>query len=103
MQEMESPGGEQGRLCSNAERFTTSAFLGDVRIPKHELLRERVLMPVHLRPDDAKERLRVNQHLDPVLLDHLVKLPRLVNVFEVVRQAGASPIADSDPDQLRIR
>ena len=56
----------------------------------HRYAPQTVLLPVHLAPNDREERLAVDDDLDPVLLDDLVELGRLLDVFEVIRQTGAA-------------
>ena len=63
---------------------------------------EGVLLPIHLASDDAEEGFGINHDLDSVLLDDLVKLFGLVDVFEVVTHAGATLVADADPDEFRL-
>lgn len=63
---------------------------------------EGVLLPIHLASDDAEEGLGIDHDLDPVLLDDLVKLFGLVDVFEMVTHAGATLVADADPDEFRL-
>lgn len=42
---------------------------------KDEPRTQPIIPPVHLTPNDAEQRLRVDQYPYPILLDHLVKLP----------------------------
>lgn len=89
-------------MTSNHKRLAASTLLFNVRIAKDEATAQFVLGPVHLAADDAEERLAVDQDLDPILFHGLVKGPRFVDVFEVVRQTAAAPVLDSNPDELWI-
>ena len=62
-----------------------------------------ILLPVHLAPNDGEERLAVDQHLHPVLLHHLVKLARLFDVLEVIRQSCTALVLHAYADHLRRR
>lgn len=55
-----------------------------VRIAKYEPLVELVLDPIHFAPDDAEQRLAVDQDLYTILLYLLVKSSGFVDIIEVV-------------------
>src|SRR5699024_7872651 len=74
-----------------------------VGVPEDEALVELVLGPVHLAANDAEEGLAVDEHLDAILLDCLVKGARLVHVFEVVRQPAAAAVSHPNLDELGVR
>lgn len=76
--------------------------LTDVWVFEHKALVQLVLDIIHLTSDDAKERLAVDQDLDTILLNRLVKGAWLFNIFEMVRQAAASSVPYTDLDQLRL-
>ena len=64
---------------------------------------ETILLPVHLAPDNREEGLAVDQDLDPVLLYYLIKLARLLYVFEVVGKAGTALVPHANADHLGCR
>ena len=87
------------------DRPTAPARLDDVWIVEDKLCREPVLLPVHLGANDAEEGLAVDEDLNAVLLDTLVKLARLarLDVLEMVAHASTALVADSNSDQAAAR
>lgn len=80
--------------------FNRVGRLTYVGIPKNKFLIQLVFCPVHLAADDAEQGLAIDEHLDPVLLDRLVKRTGLVDIFEMVRQAAAAPIPNANFDEF---
>lgn len=104
---------EADALCSYCERLATTTCIFNVWVLEGELcadgekgkrlgdvdgwrdVPQRVLLPVHLAADDREQCFAVYEHLDAILLYYLVKLPRLVDVLEVVRQPRAALVPHS--------
>lgn len=84
------------------EGLSASASLLDVGIVEDKLCTEAIFLPVHLASDDTEKRLAVDQHLYAVLLDTLVESACFLglDVFKVVRHAGAALVAHTDTDEL---
>jgi len=80
-------------LCLCLERFSTAAGVRDIRIRESKSRTYSILGIVHLAPDYRKEGLRVNEYSYTVLLDNFIKLGWLIDIFEMVRHAGASFVA----------
>lgn len=59
-----------------------------------------IFLPVHLTPDDREQCLAVYEDSYTILLDDLVELSWLVDVFEMVGQAGATLVTDTYADEL---
>ena len=79
----------RGRIVVKNSKLT------DVRILEDESLVELILQPIHLRANNAEQSLGINQNLDAILLDRLVKSTSLVHVFKMVRQTRASSVANA--------
>lgn len=75
----------------------------DVGVPEHEPLVQQIFLPIHPAPDDAEQGLTIDQHLDAILLHHLIERPRLVRILQVIRQARAPPVLHPHPNHLRFR
>lgn len=91
------------RNLTDAEGLAASALLRDVGVLENESPGELILNPVHLAAEDVDKSLGVDQDLDAVLLNGIIKLARLVDVFEVVCQAGAALALGSNANQLGLR
>lgn len=79
--------------CSRVPRLTLEDKLG----------LQRVLLPIHLTANDGEERLGIDDDLDPILLDNLIKPLRLVDVLQVIRHARATLVPHAYPNQFGRR
>lgn len=77
-------------------------MLTNVGIREDESLTERILHPIHLAANDAKQGLAIDQDFNAILLNRFVERARLVNVLEVVGQATAAAVLDTHLYELGI-
>ena len=68
----------------------------NIRIPKDKPLVQFILYPIHLTPNNAKQRFTINQYLDPVLLYRFIKFASFIHVFQMVCETGTSSVFYSD-------
>lgn len=88
-------------------KFTGRGRAGQIRrghtyvgILENKSLVQLVFRPVHLAANNAEQGLAIYEHLDSVLLDHLIKCPGLFDIFQVVRETAASTIPYSNFDEF---
>jgi hypothetical protein len=70
-----------GFLKANLELYTyfsSWTACGIANVP------QCILLPIHLTADDGEQRLRVDEHPDPVLFDDLIESARFLHVFKVI-------------------
>lgn len=82
------------------KRLAASTLALAVGVVEDKPARELIVDPVHLRANNAKQRLGVNQHLDAVLYHLLVKLSRLVHILEVICQTRAASVLNSNANKF---
>ena len=91
-------------VTMSAEVFVV--FLGDgltdIRILEHKALVELVLQPVHFAPDNIQQRLVIDQDFDAILFDLFIQRRRLIHIFQMVCQPGASLRVRAYPYELRF-
>ena len=78
-------------------RFAAAAGRGLVRIVEHELRRKLLGLVVHLGAEQEQHRLRIDQDLHALVLDHFVVSASALGVFHRVFHAGAAAVLDADP------
>lgn len=82
------------------ERLSATTLFLYVGILENKSLVQLVFRPVHLATNNAEQGLAIYQHLDSVLLHHLIKGPGLFDIFQVVRETAASTIPYSNFDEF---
>lgn len=55
-----------------------------IRIREHKPLTQLIFHPIHLTPNNAKQRLTINQHLNAILLHRFIKFSRLIHVLQMI-------------------
>lgn len=71
-------------ICERSKKVGKEAEGGprtDVGVAKHKPLVQFILHPIHLAPNDAEERLAVDENFDPVLFDRFVECAGFLHVF----------------------